>query len=293
MGSKSNKNKRINNDKAINNTKSNDIKNKTKKNVEKSKLNDIIKNKNFKWAVIFAVIIVAIVVVAEVYPYIAPFNAPASINPDTYYKVSNKDLLSNGSSAIFFVSWYGCPIGATNSWALYYAMNQTENISNDVSLHTATNDIYAYQPGLLFNKDIIFKSNGNKFTFYPLYLYNESMTGTINNVSIKNSNLVSYGLSKIKSNMPSGVYNLFVKYKSTIASGNPLHIATTIVITGPKGAYILNAFMYEPSSNGILGSGTYNDWSPHTPQYVMSNINGSKTITTAASTFSGYLNKVG
>ncbi len=287
MGSKSNKNKKINNVKSNTKTKKNN-------NVSESKIKKIVKDKNFKWAVIFSVIIVAIVLSAALYPYIAPFNEPSSITPDAYYKVSNKDLLSNGSSAIFFVSWYGCPIGATDSWPLYYIMNSTENIRNDVSLHTANpTDIYANQPGLLFNKDITFTTNGNKFTFYPLYIYNESMTGTVHNTPIKNSDLVSYGLNKIKADLPSGVYNLFAKYESTIASGTPKHISTTIVITGPKGAYILNAFMYIPPASGILGQGTYTSWNPNTPQSVMANMEGSSTITGPAGTFAGYLSKVG
>ncbi len=283
MSSKSNKNRKTNNNKGNN------------KVPVGTKLKEIIRDKNFKWAVIFAVIIVAIVLTAEIYPYIAPFNAPSSIKPNTYYQISNKDILSNGSSAVFFISWYGCPIGATDSWPLYYAMNSTENIRSDVSLHTSSpTDVYANQPGLLFDKNITFKESGNKFTFYPLYVYNESMTGTIHNKSISNKNLVSAALSEIKASMPSGVYNLFVKYKSTIASGSPSHISTTTIITGPKGTYILNAFMYAVPSSGILGSGLpTSSWNANPPQHVMAGMSGSATITNPASTFSGYLNKVG
>ena len=83
-----------------------DNKNKKKNNTKKESYTGFLKSRNFKRTVIPAVIIVVIVLVAVFNPFFEP---PASIHPDTYYKVSDGDLLSNGSSAVFFLSWIGCP----------------------------------------------------------------------------------------------------------------------------------------------------------------------------------------
>ncbi len=56
-----------------------------------------------------------------------------------------------------------------------------------------------------------------------------------------------------------------------------------MVITGSKRAYILNAFVYDPTSS----------WHASSPQSVMAGMSESTTITAPASKFSGHLNKVG
>ncbi|WP_337860987.1 DUF929 family protein [Ferroplasma sp.] len=259
---------------------------------KKEKFKAVVKNKNFIWSMVVAVIIVVIIVIAFAHPF---FFAPSSIKPDSYYKISDGDLLPDGHSGIFFLSWLGCPIGATDSWAIYHGINSTTNISGHVELHSALkNDIYSNditgQPGLLFNGNFTFNYKGNTFTFYPLYMYNETMTGTVNNGTIHGS-LASYGLSLINSTYPAKVAAMFNKYATDITYKG--HLTTTFIITGPHGTYILNAFMYTPVSGGILGSGSPDppDWSPNSPSYVMSHLGSSKTITGAASTFMSYVGK--
>ncbi|AAT43933.1 DUF929 domain-containing protein [Picrophilus oshimae] len=272
-------------------------KNKNSASKNQNKKNNInLKNKNVIGSAIAAVIIVVLVVVVLTHPlYRAPFSAPSSISSDKYYMVSNRDMLSNGSSGVFFISWYGCPIGATDSWAIYYAINSTTDIYKYVELHTADpGDIYSNgttgQPGLLFKGDFTFKTtDGYKYTFYPIYMYNETMTGTINNKPI-NGSLAAYGLSVIKAEAPPGIYNIMKKYESDVTYDN--HITTTFIITGPSGTYILNAYMYAPRSGGLLGSGSpqHGAWNPNPPQYVMEYLNTSSQIKSAANTFMSYLN---
>jgi hypothetical protein len=266
--------------------------NSDKKEREKSNYTGFLKNRNFEWTVIAAAIIVIIVVLAVMNPF---FAAPSKISSGSYYKVSNSDLLSNGSSAVYFLSWTGCPIGAANSWALYDAMNATTNVSGNVTLHTADPaDIYSNgttgQPGLLFNGNFTFGSSGHAFTFHPLYVYNETMSGTVANKSI-NGSLASYGLSLVNSTFPSRVAAIFNKYSQDITYKS--HLTTTLLITGPHGTYILNAYMYAVVPGGILGSGQpgHGQWNPNTPQYVMSHLNKSASIKKAASTFQGYLGR--
>ena len=253
------------------------------------------KNPQFIFSVIAAIIIVVIVVLAITNPFFSP---PSKILPEKYYKISDHDLLSNGSTGIYFISWYGCPIGATDSWALYYAMNSTTDIYSHVEYHQAYNrDIFANasgtvgQPGLLFKGTFSFQYNGKSVTFYPLYMYNQTMTGTLNNGKI-NGSLASYGLSLINSTYPSSVAKMFNKYASDITYDN--HLETTFIITGPHGAYIFNSFMYD---GGALGSGTYsetaqNSYSPYTPQHVMSGLSTDSTIISAAHSFEKNLTAV-
>ena len=254
------------------------------------------KSRQFIFGVIAAVIIVVIVVIAITNPF---FAAPASISGEKYYKVADHDLLSNGSTAVYFISWYGCPIGATDSWALYYAMNSTTDIYSHVAYHQAYNrDIYANaagtagQPGLLFKGVFNFQNHGKTVTFYPLYMYNQTMTGTVNNGKI-NESLASYGLSLINSTFPSAVAKMFNKYASDITFKG--HLTTSFIITGPHGAYIFNSFMYD---GGILGTGTWseytdqNTYSPFSPQSVMSGLSSDSTIISAAHSFENNLTAV-
>ncbi len=254
------------------------------------------KSRQFIFGVIAAVIIVVIVVVAITNPF---FAAPASISPDKYYKIADHDLVSNGTTGIYFISWLGCPIGATDSWALYYAMNSTTDIYSHVEYHQAYNqDIYANaagtagQPGLLFKGTFNFQYNGKTVTFYPLYMYNQTMTGTVNNGKISES-LSSYGLTLINSTFPPAVAKMFTKYASDITYDH--HLETTFIITGPHGAYILNSFMYD---GGILGTGTWtnspatNTYSPFSPQSVMAGLSSDSTIISAAHSFETNLTAV-
>ncbi len=232
--------------------------------------------------------LVIIIIIAVIAPY---YSEPSSISPEKYTKVSHGDLLANGSSAIYYISWYGCPVGATDSWPLYYAMNSTKDIYSTVTLHHSNpNDIFASNPGLLFNKNITFSNAGTKFTFYPLYLYNQTMTGTIHNKSLNSSARISYGLSLINKTFPSSVANIFNKYSSDISRKG--HLTTTFIITGPHGAYIYNLFMYNPENATLLGHGTISHWTPNSPQNVTANLNSSTTIKKAGSTFESYLTKV-
>jgi hypothetical protein len=259
---------------------------------KKNNYTGFLKSRNLKWTVIVAAIIIIIVVLAVTNPFFKP---PQSISAGSYYKVSDSDLLSNGSSGVYFLSWIGCPIGATDSWAIYYGINSTENISSHVQLHTADpSDVYSNettgQPGLLFTGDFSFTDSGHKVTFYPLYMYNETMSGTTANKPI-NGSLVSYGLSLVNLTYPSAVAAIFNKYASDISYDN--HLTTTVLITGPHGSYIFNSYMYPVVSGGVLGSGTadHGDWDPHTPQYVMSHLGTATNVQSGATSFMEHIAK--
>lgn len=251
----------------------------------KDKFKKIVKNKNFIWSVILVIVIVVIVIVAITHPF---FLAPSNIKAGEFVKVSDSDVAPDGHIAIYYLSWYGCPIGATDSWAFYMTMNSTTNIYSHVILHhSSSSDIYPNQPGLLFNGSFTFSYDKNTVYFYPLYMYNQTMTGTIDNKSITGT-LASYGLSLINTTYPSAVAKLFNKYASDITYKG--HLETSFIITGPHGTYMGYQLLYNPGEP--LGSVTDNNWSSNPPSYVIDHLSSSSGIISASSTINSTIDKV-
>ncbi len=163
-------------------------------------------------------------------------------------KVSNKDFAGN-LTEIYFISWYGCPYGATLSWPLYVLLKHYGNVSIIPHYSIVESDIGEAVPGLIFTN---FSTNSS-IQFHYIYLYNQYLNATITGVKV--SNLVRYGMSVIQNNTPEWVYSLVKKYEineplagfmiSVADAGNPPHIATALIITSPKGTWMLIGY---PSS---------------------------------------------
>jgi len=202
------------------------------------------------------------------------FVAPSSTPWGSGEQISNSNFGNNVH--IYYISWYGCPLGATDSWAFFLALNSylATNLSSHgwTSLHTSLNgDIYGNTPGLLFSS-----FSYKNVVFTPVYVYNQTMTGTVHNVTIPSDKLVSEGLSEINSSVPSSVSSLEYKYLYQLPiAGKSLpsflqfrlpHVNTNIIITGPNGAWLFNGALYNPSTL------RYNSSTPYTPQYVMSHL---------------------
>lgn len=251
---------------------------------------DKMKDRRIFIAVI-AVIIVVVVIMSLL--YIVP--ALKSKSPDVvmgqYMKISNSDLLSNNSSAIYFISWYGCPYGADNSWAYYDLINSTQNISGDVALHESGSfDFYNNTPALLFlgssgmgsyGMNTTFSFGGVSFKFESFYMYNQTLTGTVKNAPINSSDLTSVGLSELKATLPLAIYNTAMKYQTQVNLQNyskPIadvegHLVTMEIITGPNGAFVHFGFMFQP--DGVIRTGPFNTsqgnyGNPMSPSYVFS-----------------------
>ncbi len=228
---------------------------------------------------IIAVVIVVVVIVSA-------FEIPALEKPkqtlplSEYYKVSSSDLLNNSQNAIYFISWYGCPIGADNSWVLYSLINGTRNISSDVVLHKSIADT----PGLLFlnnssgsamgemGETIPFSYGGVPFNFTSLYVYNQTLTGSITNQPIANNDRISFGLNFLQSNLPNSVYQVAKKWETQVNEVNqsqPIaqlsgHLVTMLILTGPDGTYVHFWFMYPSLSSSVLPSTVYSHLSSYT-----------------------------
>jgi len=192
--------------------------------------------------------------------YTAPVPQTANISYPFHHfvKISNVDYAGNNSVEIYFISWYGCLDGATNSWALYMVLSHygTLNVSPNYSDYkpqplTPTKKIMGMVPGLIFNS---FKPNST-ILFHPIYLMgkfypNKTMTlinGTMLNYT--KINLVELELHELKNEALSWVYNIIYEYEvnMTFEDGKALvwfkapapHIPTTTIITGPNGTWMM------------------------------------------------------
>ena len=116
------------------------------------------------------------------------------------------------------------------------------------------------------------------------------MTGTYpSNTPIPSSQLVSTGESEINaSGLPSAITSLAYKYTAVVPTnqgkpsaylGNPAHVNTVLIITGPSGTWMLNGPYFDPT---YLLSYTY--------QYLQSNYNGVNPIVNEMSAINSQLN---
>lgn len=179
------------------------------------------------------------------------FTPPDELPWGSFIQISDVNFGSQVN--IYYISWYGCPYGAADSWGFYLALQHYGNVSltYPYTHFSNANDIYPNTPGLLFTHSV---SYGN-VNFDPIYLYNQTMTGTISNTPITGS-LLSYGLNQTNAELPTLVAALEKDSMTTvptqgfngeatgIANG---HVNTNVIITGSHGAWILNGALYNPS----------------------------------------------
>lgn len=182
-----------------------------------------------------------------------------------FIKVSNKGYSKNVS--IYLVSWYGCPFGASLSWPLYDVLSHFGNVSAETHYSIYESDIGGYVPGLLF-LDFIPNST---VSFHYVYLYNEYLNASPEGTPMKN--LVEGGIEELRNEAPTWVYQLILEYDindsdiftglsmvSPAYMGNPPHIPTTLIITGPNGTWILIGYLnsLNPSSLAVSSEGHIN-----------------------------------
>ncbi|BFI76813.1 DUF929 domain-containing protein [Sulfurisphaera ohwakuensis] len=180
-----------------------------------------------------------------------------------FAKVSSQDYAPPGKVEVYLVSWIGCPFGASDSWGLYIALshygvvNVTPNYSDleQIPISAPDNTISGKVPGLIFNS---FNPNSS-VEFHPIYLLGRIFTsnssaslpnGTI--ITYSGNSLVSFELNELQKLAPSWVYNLIYQYQITTPFpghnegiaylGNPPHIVSTVIITGPNGTWMIMGY---------------------------------------------------
>ena len=217
-----------------------------------------------------AVVIVVVLAVPNLHPQQSGKTAQASNPYLTFAKVSNSSFSQGNRVEVYLVSWVGCPYGASDSWGLYLALshfgelNATPNLS-DVELVETPNNTTApvAVPGLIFNG---FRPNSS-VDFHAVYLlnrvYNNGTASLPNGTLIPTSEVLQVELNELRSEAPQWVYNLVYQYQveSGMVYQFPLpHIASTVIVTGPNGTWMLVG--YDGSVNHYmpyyLGTSGYN-----------------------------------
>jgi Domain of unknown function (DUF929). len=176
-----------------------------------------------------------------------------------FVKVSNQDYASSPDTVeVYFVSWEGCTYGAAQSWPIYLALshygkvNATPNWSDPEPLLTPNGSVSAPMqvPGLLFQS---FEPNGS-VRFHSFYMigrifYNGTFSltnGTV--IPYSGDSIVTLEQEELQKDVPGWVYDLIVKYEletpvgqypDLAEAGNPPHLATVLLITGPNGTWMI------------------------------------------------------
>ena len=218
--------------------------------------------------------------------YKTPFSIPSSTVWGGGEQVS--DSYVTGNLTVYYFSWYGCPYGATDSWAFYEAVSSYTNsttINNHITLHTSSStDVYPSTPGMLFSPFV----SGN-LHFVPVYVYNQTMTGTPNNQPISQSDLVGAGIYEINQSVPASIAQLEYHYmiqvpiqgssSSSFYNFQVPHVNTNIIVAGPHGAWVFDGPIYNPSVlAGLSPSYVYSHLSSIGIGGVSSIINAFKTV---------------
>ncbi len=214
-----------------------------------------------------------------------------------FYQISNEDYAPTSEVNVYLSSWYGCPIGAADSWMLLDYFSQYINMSSYIQLNKAPFANDTSVPGMLFRTFSYAHpatNDSSKFTvnFYPYYLYNLYLNATadgLNNIEggtpINSSQLVTTGLSELNfSGIPYPIVRIIQNIttvdhlngtnSSSAFLYSPHKINTVMVVTGPGGTWILNMYVIDP---GSLTS--------HTPQYMLDNFANISSVKSAEATF--------
>ncbi len=213
------------------------------------------------------------------------FTQPTYLNWGSFTQISNSNF--GNETNLYYVSWIGCPIGAADSWAFYVSLSNVGNISKYVQPHYSDpNDSAPNTPSLIFNDFQL-----PNIDFHSYYVYNEFMNETTNGIKFNQTSALNVGMSELSGLLPSNIYRIeFNAMENVPTSGGPgggssptglylNHVNTNIIITGSRGAWVLNGPLYNPTtltgmnSSELLFSAFSNSAITNGAQEVTSTIN--------------------
>lgn len=171
---------------------------------------------------------------------------PGEVPLNTFFKTSNQ---GSEYTCILFISWYGCPFGATDSWVLLDFLSHFGKLTYNIT-YSDPNDIYPNTPGVIFTSFIPNSTVHFKF----IYLYNKYLNASANGSVI--NNYVDYGLKVIQNEAPQ-YFSIIKEYvtqnwasgsffQAVAYMGNPPHIPSLIIVSGKKGTYMLIGHIISP-----------------------------------------------
>ncbi|BFH73133.1 DUF929 domain-containing protein [Sulfurisphaera javensis] len=250
-------------------------------------------NKKVLGTVIAVIVIIAAFL--SVYYIMKLSNTKASVNntqsPTTssineipagkFVKISNIDLAPKGQVIVVEQSWYGCPVGAAASWAIYNVLKNYGNITYE--FHYSDPDHKpANIPGLIF----LNFTPTSIVRFYVAYVYNEYLNASYNGTPIPQNELIPIGEKILEEEyasmgLPPQVSQFIIQYETNVTVEQygkpsalyvqPPHLNFAILISGPNGTYIVTTPIVNPD---IL--------SGYSPQYVFNNLDQFQQIINAS-----------
>ncbi|MCL5679333.1 MAG: DUF929 domain-containing protein [Candidatus Thermoplasmatota archaeon] len=216
-----------------------------------------------------------------------PLNIPSFLEPGYFAKISDSNVGSSGTVSVYLLSWYGCPIGAAESWIIYnFTRQYTQGTSyiRDENHTSDPNVAFPGTPGMIFN-NYSMTYIGIHYSFNVAYVYGQYVNNT-------GSALIRSGLQIMNSSFPNSVSTIFYQFEMKVPLGtsnaakpsaiNEGHLTTAILVSGNNGTYIVEGSVFSPSS--LQG---------YTPDQVRNAVDsGSSTFSSSIGTGTIYFEKV-
>ena len=173
------------------------------------------------------------------------------LEPGYFAKISNSNVGSQGTVSVYFLSWYGCPIGAAESWIIYNFTRQYFQGTGYIKDGNHTSDpavAYPGTPGLIFGNYTMTYS-GLRYSFNSSYVYGEYVNG---------SGLIGSGSQIMNASFPHSVSTVLYQFETQVPLGTNIgakpsairegHLTTAILVSGNNGTYIVEGSIFSPGA---------------------------------------------
>ncbi len=173
------------------------------------------------------------------------------LEPGYFAKISNSNVGSQGTVSVYFLSWYGCPIGAAESWIIYNFTRQYFQGTGYIKEDNHTSDpavAYPGTPGLIFGNYTMTYS-GLRYSFNSSYVYGEYVNG---------SGLIGSGSQIMNASFPHSVSTVLYQFETQVPLGTNIgakpsairegHLTTAILVSGNNGTYIVEGSIFSPGA---------------------------------------------
>lgn len=205
--------------------------------------------------VIAIIVVIGVLIGSGIMNSLLPSSSGSnSITSGQFIKMSSSDASTSSGVNIYYLSWAGCPIGASDSWFIYnYVHTQDPGLKNSTiynKMHFSDpNESPSNIPGLLFN-NFTYTLSGVSYNFHVIYVYGQYLPPD-------GPSSVSQGSAVLKEYFPSSISSLFLKYETqdptTGLGGQAIanyagHLTSSLIVTGPSGTYYAEGELYNPST---------------------------------------------
>ncbi|MHB1709315.1 MAG: DUF929 family protein [Thermoplasmataceae archaeon] len=265
---------------------------------DKRKIQPVKPVKNRKFFLVTGAVLVIVIVIMVSYDYGLfntgnsssggiPLKTPSFLLPGYFARISGSNIGSPGTVSVYLVSWYGCPIGAAESWIIYNFTRQYISGTGYIRDGNHTSDPlvkFRGTPGMIFNNYTMTYS-GMHYSFNAAYVYGQYVNNS-------GSALIRSGSQIMNSSFPHSVSSIFYKFETQVPLGTSSaaqpsairegHLTTAILVSGNNGTYIVEGSIFSPSA-----------LSGYSPNHVKSDVdNGTATFSSSIGNGTIYFEKV-